>query len=286
MEKQRKEIEIINIKIDDLREFKNHPFKIIEDNSDMEELLSSIKDNGVIEPLLVRPTKEGKYEIISGHRRKKACELLDIKEIKCIVKDFTDDEAIINMVDSNLKREKLLPSEKAFAYKMKYEALKHQGKTLGQNDPKIRSSQIIANNIGTSEKTIRRYIRLTKLISELLKLVDEEKIGLSPAFEISHLTKEEQKILYLCIEENNCTPSHDQAIRMKNLSEKELLDKNAIEEIMDELKPNQKEYIKLDSQKFRKIMPRNLLPDKREEYIYKAIDFYNRYLQKQKDNQR
>ena len=286
MEKQRKEIEIINIKIDDLREFKNHPFKIIEDNSDMEELLSSIKDNGVIEPLLVRPTKEGKYEIISGHRRKKACELLGIKEIKCIVKDFTDDEAIINMVDSNLKREKLLPSEKAFAYKMKYEALKHQGKTLGQNDPKIRSSQIIANNIGTSEKTIRRYIRLTKLISELLKLVDEEKIGLSPAFEISHLTKEEQKILYLCIEENNCTPSHDQAIRMKNLSEKELLDKNAIEEIMDELKPNQKEYIKLDSQKFRKIMPRNLLPDKREEYIYKAIDFYNRYLQKQKDNQR
>lgn len=277
---------IVNIKLDDLNNFKNHPFKVIEDNPDMEELLSSIKENGVIEPLLVRPTKEGKYEIISGHRRKKACELLGIKEIKCIVKDFTDDEAIINMVDSNLKREKLLPSEKAFAYKMKYDALKHQGKTLGQNVPKLRTSQMIANDIGTSEKTIRRFIKLTELIPELLKLVDDEKIGLSPAFEISFLTKEEQKILNLCIKEYNCTPSHDQAIRMKNLSEKELLDKDSIEEIMNELKPNQKEYIKLDSQKFRKIMPRNILPDKREEYIYKAIDFYNRYLQKQKEKQR
>lgn len=277
---------IVNIKLDDLNNFKNHPFKVIENNSDMEELVSSIKESGVIEPLIVRTTKEGKYEIISGHRRKKACELLGIKEIKCIVKDFTDDEAIINMVDSNLKREKLLPSEKAFAYKMKYDALKHQGKTLGQNVPKLRTSQMIANNIGTSEKTIRRFIKLTELIPELLKLVDDERIGLSPAFEISYLTKEEQKILNLCIEEYNCTPSHDQAIRMKNLSEKELLDKDSIEEIMNELKPNQKEYIKLDSQKFRKIMPRNILPDKREEYIYKAIDFYNRYLQKQKEKQR
>ena len=280
---------IINIKMDDLDNFKNHPFKVIEDNADMEELLSSIKENGVIEPIIVRPTKDGKYEIISGHRRKKACELLGIKEIKCIVKNMSDDEAIINMVDSNLKREKILPSEKAFAYKMKYDAIKHQGirkkSSSGPVDQKS-SAEIIGENCNESEKTIRRYIRLTELIPQILQLVDDEKIGIRPAVEISYLTKEEQNMLFLCMEEYNCTPSHDQTIRMKNLSKKELLDKNSIEDIMNELKPNQKEYIKLDSQKFRKIIPRNVTPLNREEYIYKAIDFYNKYLQKLKDKQR
>lgn len=281
---------ITNINIDDLENFKNHPFKVIEDNPDMEELLSSIKENGVIEPIIVRPTKEGKYEIISGHRRKKACELLGIKEIKCIVKNMTNDEAIINMVDSNLKREKILPSEKAFAYKMRLEAMKHQGKrndlTSAPVGHKLKSRDILAKQINESSEQVRRYIRLTELIPQILQLVDDEKIGIRPAVEISYLTKEEQNMLFLCIEEYNCTPSHDQTIRMKNLSKKELLDKNSIEGIMNELKPNQKEYIKLDSQKFRKIIPKNVTPLNREEYIYKAIDFYNRYLQKLKDKQR
>lgn len=280
---------IVSIKLDDLNNFKDHPFKVIEDNSDMEELINSIKENGIIEPLLVRPTKDGKYEIISGHRRKKACEMLGIKEIKCIVKDFSDDEAIIKMVDSNLKREKILPSEKAFAYKMRLEAMNHQGKKIETLTPvvsKKRTNEILAIEVGESREQIRRYIRLTELIPQLLQLVDDDKIGLRPAVEISYLTKEEQNILYLCIEEYECTPSHDQTIRMKNLSQKELLDKNSIEQIMNELKPNQKEYIKLDSQKFRKIIPKNITPMNREEYIYKAIDFYNKYLEKQKNKQR
>ena len=279
--------EIKYIKKDDLIDFNNHPFKVVLDNSDMEELINSIKENGIIEPLIVRPTKEGKFEIISGHRRKKACEILGIENIKCIIKDLTDDEAIINMVDSNLKREKILPSERAFAYKLKREVLNHRGqKTLRQNVTKLRSDDIIGQEDGKSGRTIQRYIRLTELIPPILQLVDEDKIGLSPASEISFLTKEEQNILYLIIQEKICTPSHDQAIRMKNLSEKKLLDKETIEKIMDELKPNQKEYIKLDSQKFRKIIPKNITPINREEYIYKAIDFYNKYLQKQKEKQR
>ena len=290
MEQQRKEDEIINIKISDLREFKDHPFKVLEDDNDMEELISSVKENGVIEPIIVRPTKDGKYEIISGHRRKKACELLGIKKIKSIIKDMNDDEAIINMVDSNLKREKILPSEKAFAYKMRLEAMKHQGKrndlTSAPVEHKLKSRDILAKEINESSEQVRRYIRLTELIPEILQIVDEERIGIRPAVEISYLTNEEQKMLYLCIEEYNCTPSHDQTIRMKNLSKKELLDKKSIEEIMNELKPNQKEYIKLDSQKFRKILPRNVTPINREEYIYKAIDFYNKYLQKLKDRQK
>ena len=279
--------EIKYIKMGDLNDFKDHPFKVIDNNSDMEELLDSIRENGIIEPILVRPIKEGKYEIISGHRRKKACELLGIKKIKCIIKEFTDDEAVINMVDSNLKREKILPSEKAFAYKMKLNALKHQGKkTLSPLANKSDTATLVGKEYGDGKDNVYRYIRLTELIPKILQLVDDEKIGVRPAVEISHLSKEEQNILFLCIEENNCTPSHDQTIRMRNLSEKDLLDKTAIEEIMNELKPNQKEYIKLDSQKFRKIIPKNITPLNREEYIYKAIDFYNKYLQKQKEKQR
>lgn len=279
--------EIKYIKMGDLNDFKDHPFKVIDNNSDMEELLDSIRENGIIEPILVRPIKEGKYEIISGHRRKKACELLGVKKIKCIIKEFTDDEAVINMVDSNLKREKILPSEKAFAYKMKLNALKHQGKkTLSPLANKSDTATLVGKEYGDGKDNVYRYIRLTELIPKILQLVDDEKIGVRPAVEISHLSKEEQNILFLCIEENNCTPSHDQTIRMRNLSEKDLLDKTAIEEIMNELKPNQKEYIKLDSQKFRKIIPKNITPLNREEYIYKAIDFYNKYLQKQKEKQR
>lgn len=276
--------EIKTVKLKDLRDFTNHPFKVIDDNQDMEDLISSIRENGLIEPILIRPNPDGKYEIISGHRRKKACEILGLKDIKCIIKDFSDDEAVINMVDSNIKREKILPSEKAFAYKMRLEAMNHQGKknTLDPSGQKLNTRQQLANDVGDSSTNIYRYIRLTNIIPQLLELVDQEEIGLRPAVEISFLTKEEQNILYLCIKEYSCTPSHDQAIRMRKLSEKELLDMEAIDFIMNEVKPNQKEYIKLDSQIFRKIIPRNITPMNREEYIYKAIDFYNRYLQKQK----
>lgn len=279
--KEKEEIKMI--KLSDLKDFNNHPFKVIEDNTDMIELMDSIKENGLIEPILVRPTQDKKYEIISGHRRRKAIELLGIKEIKCIIKNLSDDEAIINMVDSNIKRERVLPSEKAFAYKMRLEAMNHQGKkiTLDPLGQKLNTRQQLAKEVGDSSTNIYRYIRLTNIIPQILELVDNDEIGLRPAVEISFLTKEEQNILFLCIKEYSCTPSHDQTIRMRKLSEKELLDTEAIEIIMNEIKPNQKEYIKLDSQKFRKVIPKNITPLNREDYIYKAIEFYNKYLQKQ-----
>ena len=186
-------VKIINIS--DIDDFPDHPFKVLE-NDDMLKMCESIKDNGVLVPALVRPKENGRYEMISGHRRKRASELCGLETIPCIVRDLSLEEATIIMVDSNMQREEILPSEKAFAYKMKYDALKHQGRTLGQDDPKIRTSQLIANEKNESEKTVRRYIRLTELIPKILDMVDSKKIAFNPAVEISYLKEEEQYSLF------------------------------------------------------------------------------------------
>lgn len=244
-----------NILIENISDFPNHPYKVIEDDK-MQELVNSIKKDGIIFPVIVREKEHGKYEMISGHRRKKACMLANIKEIPCVVKELTDDEATILMVNSNIQREEILPSEKAFAYKMMLESQKHQGikqdissVQIGQKSNKTTRDKI-ANEVGESSSNIRRYIRLTNLIKELLDLVDNKKIAMSPAIELSYLEKHEQKELFNNINFFESTPSYSQAIRLRKLSESNDLTACKIEEIMSEEKPNQIEKIKINSNRF------------------------------------
>lgn len=215
---------VIDIKISDIYDFPDHPFKVIE-NDEMYNMSESIKENGVLVPVLVRPKENGRYEMVSGHRRKFASELANKETIPCIVRELTDDEAVIIMVDSNLQREEILPSEKAFAYKMKLEALNHQGKrndlTSCQVGTKLRSDEMLAEGVEDSARQVQRFIRLTELVPELLELVDDKQIALSPAVELSFLKDEEQYAVLDCIECNVATPSHAQAIRLKKLSKEE-----------------------------------------------------------------
>lgn len=225
---------VIDIKISDIDDFPDHPFKVIE-NEDMFNMRDSIKENGVLVPALVRQKSDGRYEMVSGHRRKYASQLANKETLPCIVRNLTDDEAVIIMVDSNLQREEILPSEKGFAYKMKLEALSHQGKrndlTSDQVGPKlIRSNELLSNDVGESISNIKRYIRLTELIPELLELVDEKQIALSPAVELSFLKDEEQYAVLDCIECNVATPSHAQAIRLKKMSQEGTLTTDEIVE--------------------------------------------------------
>lgn len=225
---------IQDISIDLIDEFSNHPFKILE-NDEMEELKQSIKENGILSPILVRPKENGRFELISGHRRKYASILAHKDTLPCIVRELSDDEATIIMVDSNMQREKILPSEKAFAYKMKLDAIKHQGKsTSRQVGDKYLSVDLLGRQQGDSGRTVQRYIRLTQLIPELLKLVDEQKIAFSPAVEISYLTNQEQLYLLDYIDYNLCTPSLYQAIRLKKMSENGTLTRDQLDTIMDE----------------------------------------------------
>ena len=241
--------------VNELVPFKDHPFKILDDE-DMHKLIESIKEYGVYTPLMARPLPDGNgYELISGHRRLAACESLGIEEIPVIVRSMSDDEAVIAMVDANLQRESVLPSEKAFAYKMKLEAVKHQGKTSSQIGTKLRSDTQIGEKFGDSRNQVQRYIRLTHLIPELLEKVDNGKIAFNPAVEISFLTEEEQTILNEAMELNDCTPSHAQTIRLKKLSHDSELTEETINEIMSEEKPNQREQIKFDREDFRKYFP-------------------------------
>ncbi len=231
---------IVNIKIEDIDDFAEHPFKVLE-NDEMYELSKSIKENGVLVPAIVRLKDNGRFEMVAGHRRKLASQLADLDSIPCIVKDLDDNEATIIMVDSNMQREKILPSEKAYAYKMKYDAIKHQGKrndiTSGPVVRKLSASEI-GDEFGESERTIRRYIRLTNLIPGLLELVDNESIGLRPAVELSYLSKDEQEEVLDNIECYSCTPSHAQTIEMRKLSAEDKLNADAIENIMAREKPN------------------------------------------------
>ena len=276
---------VIDIKLSDIDDFPDHPFKVIE-NDDMYNMRDSIIENGVLVPALVRPKSNGRYEMVSGHRRKFASQLADKETIPCIVRNLSDDEAVIIMVDSNLQREEILPSEKAFAYKMKLEALNHQGKrsdlTSCQVGTKLRSDLILAESVEDSARQIQRYIRLTELIPELSDLVDEKQIALSPAVELSFLTDEQQYAVLDCIECNVATPSHAQAIRLKKMSQEGTLTTDEIEDILSEEKPNQIPKIKFNATRIRNVLPKNIEEKKIEDFVVSAIEFYGKHLQRQK----
>ncbi len=273
-----------DIEICKIYDFPNHPFKV-KDDENMNTLIKSVKEYGVLVPVIVRQKDNGSYEMISGHRRKKACELLGIKKIKCIVKELTDDDATILMVDSNIQREEILPSEKAFSYKMKLEAMKHQGRKLEiyleeairQYDGKSESAEIIGKEVGQSARTIQRYIRLTYLIPELLDLVDSKRIALGPAVELSYLSENNQYVVENIFTFEEVTPSLSQAIRLKKLQQEELLTEEKIEEIMQEEKPNQKEFIKIHNEKIEKYIPNKVKESgKVEDFIIKCVKEYLR----------
>ena len=272
---------VVEVKITDITDFPNHPFKV-KDDDEMDKMRQSVEQYGVVHPILVRPTKDGKYEMISGHRRKRASELANKDTIPCIVRNLSDDEATIIMVDSNMQREEILPSEKAFAYKMKLEALGHQGKstelTSGQVVRKLETADIIGKENDESGRQVRRYIRLTELIPELLEMVDDKKIAFNPAVEISYLDEDNQYALLDCIEYSDATPSHAQAIVMKKLFQSGELDADKIDDILSEEKPNQKQKIKFDNDRIRNVLPKNIEEPKIEDFVVKAIEHYSKYL--------
>ena len=282
-DEKKEKVEEIDISLID--NFPNHPFKVLE-NEDLSKLQDSIREYGVLEPILVRPKDDGRYEIVSGHRRKKASELLGIQKIKCIIKNYSDDEATINMVDSNLHREKILPSEKAFAYKMKLEAMKHQGIELKTTcAPKLHKSRdVIADNESVSGETIRRYVRLTYLIPKLLQMVDNSElneipaIAFRPAVEISYLKENEQNILVEQIKYADATPSLSQAMRMKKLSQTNQLTNDKIFDILSEEKANQIPKISLREDKIRNIIPKSVKVDNMEDFVIKAVEYYSNHL--------
>ena len=281
-QKQRDEAKlekVQNISIDLIDEFPNHPFRVI-DNEEMENLVDSIKEsNGVLVPTIVRQKENGRYEMISGHRRMRASQLLGLDTIPSIVKNLTDDEATIIMVDSNIQREKLLPSEKAFAYKMKLDAIKHQGKsTFRQSVGKLESSYVLGEEVGESGRTIQRYIRLTYLIPELLDMVDKERIAMGQAISISYLNEDFQNALLDYIQYFDATPSQGQANELKRLFQNNELEVQKIKEIMMKEKPNQVEKIKLNANRLREVLPRNVMGDKIEDYLVKAVVYYEKYL--------
>lgn len=266
------------IPINEITNFPNHPYKVKEDE-EMLSMVRTIKEFGVIHPVIVRPKKDGGYEMISGHRRKRACQIAGITEIKAIVREMTDEEATIAMVDSNNQREKILPSEKAFAYKMKLEAMKKQGQrndlTSAQTEQKLQGKttrEIIAEEMGESSSNIQRFVRLTELIPELLKLVDEEKMKLRPAVELSYLKKEEQQEVFDAIEYTDSFPSHPQAIKMKKLSESGKLTMEEIDNILDEEKPNQIPKFKIPEDKVDKYIPDEYKSvEQKEDYIVYCV---------------
>lgn len=285
-----------NLKISSLVDFSNHPFKVL-NNDELKKLVTSIKDNGILEPIIVRP-RGNSYEIISGHRRKKASEILGLKTIPCIIRNMSDDEATIYMVDSNMHREQLLPSEKAFAFQMKLNALKHQGGrtdlTLSPVATKLDSASQIGSEIGESRDNVYRYIRLTCLIPELLEMVDNSvikdknkfEIALRPAVEISYLSEGQQKHLLNIIESTVSTPSHDQAIRIRKLTEEGKFSVVAISNIMNEEKPNQISKIKIQEDKIRDIIPKNIKVENMENFIIKSIEHYVKYLKDRNRDER
>lgn len=263
-----------------LTPFRNHPFKVKEDE-EMAQLMRSIANAGVLSPALARPLPNGGYELISGHRRLAACKALGMDAMPVIVRDLTEEEAVITMVDSNLQREHILPSEKAFAYKMKMEALSHQGKTSRQVGERWSVSQI--SEAGTdSERQIHRYIRLTHLIPDILKLVDEGKIALTPAVELSYLQPSEQEMLFSVMDSDEVTPSLSQARRLRRMSEAQTLTDDAVLQLLSEVKGNQVEYVKVPVDKLRSFFRPDTSVKQMTETLVKAMDFYNKYLARQR----
>ena len=268
-----------NISIYEITDFPNHPFKVKMDDK-MLETIESVRAHGVLVPALVREKPTGGYEMISGHRRKMASELAGKETMPCIVRNLSDDQAVIVMVDSNLQREEILPSEKAFAYKMKLDAMNRQGKRTDLTSTplvsKFRTNEILAQEAGESRETIRRYIRLTELIPEILEMVDDKKISMRPAVELSYLPKEEQEILYDTMESEACTPSHAQAIKIRKFSAEGRLNEDVLLSIMSEEKPNQVEQWKIPKNRLKKYFPSGTTQQKMEETIIKALELYRK----------
>lgn len=273
---------LTNIPIKLIKDFPNHPFKVRDDEK-MQDLIESVKERGVLYPLLVRPKADGTYELISGHRRKRAAQKLNIDNVKCIVKDLTDDEATILMVDSNIQREEILPSEKAFAYKMKLEALKHQGKRTDleediTSDPmgwKSESANKVGQEVGESMTNVRRYIRLTYLIPELLEEVDNKRIAFRPAVDISYLPEDYQYVILNTLQYDEISPSVAQAVKLKKMAQEGTLTLEKVEELMAKEKPNQREYTKISTERLNKYIPDNV---KRrgdiEDFVIKCVEDY------------
>ena len=294
-DEEKQKVEEVDISLID--NFKDHPFKVL-DNEELAVLAESIKNSGVMDAVIIRPKDDGRYEMISGHRRLFASKKLGLKTIPSLVKNLSDDEATIYMVDSNLHREKLLPSEKAFAYKMKYEALKHQRKSnanlydteVRQVVSTVRSDDLIGEEHGDSGRQVQRYIRITNLIPELLQMVDNTElkispsIALTPAVELSYLKNDEQKLLAKFIDYNLVTPSHAQSIELRKLSQDGLLNEYKLNNIMCREKPNQKCQFKISEEKFYKVIPKNINREKVEDFVIKACEFYSKHIrQKERD---
>ena len=279
---------LTEIPLSAIRDFPDHPYQV-KDDENMMELVESVKTYGLLQPVLVRPLEDGSYEMVSGHRRKRAFELAGIEKIPARVKELSRDDAILMMVDSNLQRDEILPSEKAFAYKMRLEAMNRQGKrtdlTSDPVGPKsgVRSNKELAAQVNESETQIKRYIRLTELIPELLELVDEKRIALRPAVEISYLSPEAQKWLYEAIGFADATPSHAQTIKMRKFFEEGKLTQEVVESIMEEEKPNQRVKPAFKDKRIMNLIPRTLAPEQQSDYVVKALQYYNRFLERKKE---
>ena len=284
---------IRDIPISEIDEFPDHPFKVLIDE-DMEQLVESIKRNGVMTPATVRLKEDGRYELISGHRRRKACELAGLETLKCEVKDLSRDEAIIIMVESNLQRSTILPSEKAFAYKMRLEAMKRQAgrptkdnySPMGNNLEFATSSDELAEKVGESKNQIFRFIRLTELVPEILQMVDDRQIAFRPAVEISYLSEEQQYTLLEAMEYSDATPSLAQAIKMKKFMQDGKLTNEVIQSIREEEKPNQKEKPAFRDERITKLIPKSVPRGQESDFVVKALEFYNRHLQRQRSQER
>ena len=284
---------IREIPIAEIDEFPDHPFKVLMDE-DMEQLVDSVRRSGIMTPATVRQKEDGRYELISGHRRKKACELAGLETLKCEVKELTRDEAIIVMVESNLQRTTILPSEKAFAYKMRLEAMKRQAgrptkdnySPVGNNFGFATSSDELAEKVGESKNQIFRYIRLTELVPEILQMVDERQIAFRPAVEISYLSEEQQYTLLEAMGYNDATPSLAQAIKMKKFMQEGKLTDGVIQSIMQEEKPNQKEKPAFKDERITKLIPKSIPRGQETDFVIKALEFYNRHLQRSKAHER
>ena len=283
---------IRDIPLAEIDEFPDHPFKVLMDE-DMEQLVDSIKRSGVMTPATVRMKEDGRYELISGHRRKKACELAGLETLKCEVKELTRDEAIIVMVESNLQRTTILPSEKAFAYKMRLEAMNRQGQRsdltsvpVAQKSENKTSREKLGELVGESQDQVRRFIRLTELVPEILQMVDERQIAFRPAVELSYLTEGQQYTLLEAMEYNDATPSLAQAIKMKKFMQDGKLTDEVIQSIMQEEKPNQKEKPAFKDERITKLIPKSIPRGQETDFVVKALEFYNRHLQRSKDRER
>lgn len=279
---------LMEIPVTEIQDFPEHPYQVRDDES-MMELVESIKEKGLINPVMVRALPDGKYEMIAGHRRKRACEIAGIETVKARVTDVSRDDAVLLMVDSNLQREEILPSEKAKAFKMRLEAMKRQGKRTDLTSvplgPKSenRSNTELAQQVNESESQIKRFIRLNELIPELLLLVDEKKIALRPAVEISYLPKDTQKWLLDAIEMADATPSHAQTIKMRKFHDEGKLTQEVIESIMDETKPNQREKPAFRDKRIANLIPKSVPYERQSDYVVKALEYYNRLLERKRN---